>query len=130
MASDDFQREIPRPAGNPQPGWPGQRDPDIRQDDGGGVNIVIPYRNPAALIAYYCSVFSLVPCLALLLGPIALILGIVGLRVVSRNPSARGTVHAWIGIVLGFLTFAGNLAIVLFLLGTENRRAVFMEMMR
>jgi hypothetical protein len=70
---------------------------------GMGMNTVIPVTNPAALTAYYLAVFSLIPCVGLLLAIPALILGIIGLRKVKQNPLAKGTVHAWIGIVLGAL---------------------------
>lgn len=60
---------------------------------------VIPYKNMPALIAYYMAIFSLIPCFPL--GIPALILGIIGLRKVSREPEVHGTAHAWIGIILG-----------------------------
>ena len=64
---------------------------------------VIPYKNPAALIAYYCGIFSIIPCLGLLLGIPAVILGIIGLVQRRRNPVIKGAVHAWIGIIVGGL---------------------------
>jgi hypothetical protein len=64
------------------------------------------------LIAYYCAVFSLVPVLALVLAPLAVILGIAGLRHVRRNPQARGTGHAVIGIILGGLMALLNWGLV------------------
>ena len=64
---------------------------------------IIPHKNPAALIAYYCGVFSIVPCLGLFLGIPAVVLGIIGLRQRRRNPIIKGAVHAWIGIVVGGL---------------------------
>jgi hypothetical protein len=68
-----------------------------------GLTTMIPVTNPAALVAYYLGVFSLIPCLGLLLAIPALILGIIGLRKVRQNPQLKGTAHAWIGIVLGAL---------------------------
>ncbi len=86
------------------------------EDD--AVTTLIPYKNGKALAAYYCGVFSLIPCLGLGLGPVALIFGILGLRYVRDNPSAKGTGHAWAGIVLGALTTLGNLAgVILVLIG-------------
>jgi len=76
------------------------------------VSTIIPYRNMPALFAYYCGVFSLIPCLGGILGPVALILGIVGLRVAANQPTAKGRVHAWIGIILGGLIFLVHLAFV------------------
>lgn len=79
---------------------------------------VIPYKNPMALMAYYCGVFSLIPGLGLILGPIAAILGILGLKAKSKNPKVRGTGHAIAGIVLGGLVTLGHLIlIILFAMG-------------
>ncbi len=64
---------------------------------------VIPYKNPKALIAYYLGVFSLIPCIGVPLGIAAVILGILGLKFAGTNPTARGKVHAWVGIILGGL---------------------------
>jgi hypothetical protein len=70
--------------------------------------VLIPYKNPLALASYYCGVFSLIPCLGLLLGPTALFLGIFGLRQSRRNNKAKGGGHAIAGIILGTLTSLGN----------------------
>ena len=69
---------------------------DVTPDATGGI---IPYKNPCALIAYYCGVFSVIPCF--LVGTAGFVLGILGLRHAKQHPAARGKVHAWIGIVLG-----------------------------
>jgi hypothetical protein len=69
-----------------------------QSDETGGV---IPYKNPQALAAYYLAVASFIPCLAIITGPIALILGLKGLKRAKAEPWVRGTVHAWIGIILG-----------------------------
>ncbi|HTU89065.1 MAG TPA: hypothetical protein VMF69_03110 [Gemmataceae bacterium] len=84
-----------------------------RDQDDDAVSTLIPYKNGRALAAYYLGVFSLIPCLALLLGPAALVLGILGLRYVSANPSAKGTGHAIAGVVLGSLTTLGNLGVII-----------------
>jgi hypothetical protein len=68
------------------------------------VSTIIPYKNGRALIAYYLGVFSLIPCVGHLLGPAALVLGVLGIRYVKANPTAKGTGHAIAGIVLGSLT--------------------------
>jgi len=65
---------------------------------------VIPYKNPPALIAYYCGVFSLIPIIGIVVGIPGIILGFVGLRKKWANPPIKGAVHAWIGIILGLLT--------------------------
>ncbi len=66
-----------------------------------GVGVIIPYRNGPALAAYYLAVFSLIPFLGILLGVLAFVFGIIGVRLRSRNPEVHGIVHAWIGILGG-----------------------------
>lgn len=68
----------------------------------------IPYRNSAALAAYYIGVFSLIPILGLLLGPIAIACGIYGLRAAAESPAARGRAHAWAGIIIGTLVLLAH----------------------
>jgi hypothetical protein len=90
-----------------------RRDEDYDDDTGPGrggsddlaevASVLIPYRNARALAAYYCGVFGLIPCVGSLLGPVALVLGILGLRYRNRNPAAHGAGHAITGIVLGSL---------------------------
>ena len=75
---------------------------------------LIPTKNPPALMAYYIGIFSLLPCFSIILGPVAAILGIIGLKKVKENPELSGTVHAWIGVVLGSLTFFANLFVIFF----------------
>jgi hypothetical protein len=69
---------------------------------------IVPYKNPTALFSYYCGVFSLIPCAALGLAPMAIVLGILGLRAQRRNPLAHGTAHAVVGLVLGTITLLLN----------------------
>ena len=68
-----------------------------------GFATIVPYRNGPALAAYYTGVFGLIPILGFVLGPLALILGIVGLMKARKNPKAHGTGHAIAGIVLGVI---------------------------
>lgn len=78
-----------------------------------GLNVIIPYRNPSALVAYYLGVFSLIPFIGILLGIMGFVLGILGLRYRRRNPAAGGVVHAWIGIVVGGLFGFGWLVLTI-----------------
>ena len=64
---------------------------------------IVPYKNTPALIGYYLAVFSLIPCIGLLMAVAAIALGIKGLAVARQIPEAHGKVHAWIAIVLGGL---------------------------
>jgi hypothetical protein len=108
----DWDRERDRDRGRRGPRYDDEDDLDVRRRDSGGTGL-IPYRNPQALIAYYCGVFALIPCLGLALGPVALILGILGLNYKKKNPSAGGTGHAIAGIVLGTVVLFGHLAFFL-----------------
>lgn len=76
--------------------------PRRRRLDRGG-STLIPTKNKAALTAYYCGVFALIPGLGCLLAPMAVIFGIIGLLNVQKNPRAKGTGHAIAGLVLGVI---------------------------
>lgn len=82
--------------------------PRKRRSSGGSnaLETVVPFKNGAALAAYYCGVFGLIPGIGLLLGPIAFILGIVGLVKKKNNPKVKGTGHALAGIILGIVDLA------------------------
>ncbi len=62
---------------------------------------LIPVKNPASLVAYYCGVFGLIPCATPLLGPASLIAGIIGMR--QARERAVGFTHSLTGIILGSL---------------------------
>jgi hypothetical protein len=86
---------------------------NVRRRGPSGVEAMIPYKNPLALIAYYLGVFGLIPVLGLLLGPIALVMGILGVRFARNNPTAGGAGHAITGIVLGILASLLNWGVVI-----------------
>jgi serine/threonine protein kinase len=65
---------------------------------------VIPYKNVPALVAYYCGIFSLIPIVGIVAGIQEVIFGFVGLSRSRANPPIKGTVHAWVGILLGGIT--------------------------
>ena len=82
----------------------------------GSLGDLIPSSNPKALFAYYCGVFALIPCLGFILGPIAAILGFLGLKEIERNGTLPGKVHAWIGIILGGLVFLAHAILLILIL--------------
>ncbi len=86
--------------------------PPVNQPTGDATGGVIPYKNPQALTSYYLGVFSLIPLLGLLLGCVAVPLGIIGLRKRKAMPQIRGTAHAWVGIILGGLSVFGHVALI------------------
>jgi hypothetical protein len=104
---DEEERDRPRRRG--------RRTPDVRRDDD-GVSTIIPYKNGMALAAYYVGVSSLIPCVALILGPLGIIFGIIGLRRVNAKPELKGTGHAIAGIVLGSITSLANYGVVILML--------------
>ncbi len=71
------------------------------------VSTVVPYKNPPALAAYYLGLFSFIGILPIFglpgtfMGLAALFLGLKGLKNVKQHPEMKGTVHAWIGVLLG-----------------------------
>lgn len=85
--------------------------PPAIESQGDATGGLIPYKNPHALAAYYCGIFSIIPLLGFLLGLISVGLGISGLKKKKRNPLIRGTAHAWVGIVVGGGSVLVHLAI-------------------
>jgi Domain of unknown function (DUF4190) len=84
-----------------------------RSDATGGL---IPYKNGMALAAYYCGVFAFVPIFTLILGPLAIIFGFLGLSKAKKHPEARGKGHAIAGIVLGSLTLLALIGGIIFMI--------------
>ena len=78
---------------------------------------LIPYRNAAALWAYYLAIFALIPFFGIPIGVAAVIVGFRGLKNATLHPETKGKVHAWIGIVLGGLCAVGYLLIIVLMLG-------------
>ena len=77
--------------------------PKKKKKGPGGVQRVIPYKNGPALAAYYCGVFGLIPVLGFALGPVAIVLGILGFLKAKKSAKAGGIGHAIAGIILGFI---------------------------
>jgi hypothetical protein len=83
---------------------------------------MIPTKNPTSLVSYYCGVFGLIPALGLLLGPIAVLTGLIGI-VYSRKPATAGGLghligglgHSITGLVLGLIASVYNWAIVVYI---------------
>ena len=95
----------------PQPGSPSD-----------AISTIIPYRNAAALTAYYLAVFSVIPCVGAILGIAAFLLGLKGLRYARQHPEAKGKVHAWIGIVAGGIFGLGYSVLVIAVIVTGAAR--------
>ena len=72
--------------------------------------------NVRALTAYRYAVYGLIPIVGLILGPAAIIWGILGLRYYRTAPPDRGIGHARAAIILGLLELLTN-AIGLALIG-------------
>lgn len=71
--------------------------------------------NPTATVAYYFGLVGLVPCLGALLGPIAILLGILGL-VQTRDPEVGGKGRAKAGVWFGVLAVVINYGVPLILI--------------
>ena len=84
-----------------------------RRGEGDATGGLIPYKNAKALASYYCGVFSLIPCAGLILGPIAVVLGFLGLAHANKLPESKGKAHAIVGIVLGGLVLLAHLAVII-----------------
>ena len=96
---------------NAPPTVSGQLSRPVEQDEG-GVSVIIPYKNGAALTGYYVSIAALIPIVGIVLGPVAIVLGVLGIRARNRNPAVHGLAHAWVAIVLGSLVLLGHIAVI------------------
>jgi hypothetical protein len=96
---------------------PLQYRPTPQPEEGDATGGIIPYKNGPALAAYYLGIFSLLPCIGLALAIPAFILGIMGLKKRKENPAVKGSVHAWIGIIMGgifTLVWGGAIVLAIF----------------
>ena len=81
---------------------PGQASyPAYPPSDNSVIDTLVPSHNPKALISYYLGIFSILPIIGLVMGIIAVVLGIQGLKQAKLNPNIRGKTHAWVGIITG-----------------------------
>lgn len=64
---------------------------------------VIPTRNQPALLGYYYSIFGLLPVIGLVLAPIAISYGLIGLDRGNRLPRNIGYGHALFATVAGII---------------------------
>ena len=73
--------------------------------------------NTMALVSYYLGIASLL-C-GLLTGIPAIITGIMGINFARQNPTAKGVVHAWVGIVLGGIALVFQLIMLIAILSAH-----------
>lgn len=93
----------------PPPGYPGGPPPGIGDD--AGIRWLIPVgRSGWAIAAGYLGLLSVLGCP----GPIALVISIIALRDLRRNPRLHGMGRAIFGLVMGGL---GTLALAWLLVG-------------
>lgn len=89
------------------------------------LDAIVP-TNPLAAVSCYMGIFSIICCfLGPLLGPGAVVLGILGIKKWTLQESSYGAttskIRAWIGIVTGVIgTIVGIVAIVIAILGNMN----------
>src|SRR5262249_34722324 len=78
-------------------------------------------RNPEAARAYRVSIYALIPPLGLVLGPLAIVLGLRAPRHGRRDPTFTGGVLTNAAIILGpWLTVTSWIGLTLMLLGLRS----------
>jgi hypothetical protein len=90
-----------------------------------GLQWLVPIgRSGWSIAAGYLGLLSCLPIIGLLLGILALITGILGLRHSSRNPEIGGRGRAIFGIVLGAINIIFNSILIFALVmgGLQSRR--------
>jgi hypothetical protein len=79
-------------------------------DESGVFGSFTPWKNPPAVYAYAVALAGMTPVLGLVLGPAAIVLGLVARARFRRNPEIKGLSFLRAGIILGTLDFVVNLA--------------------
>jgi hypothetical protein len=69
-----------------------------------------PWKNRPAVYSYRTSLYGLTPFAGLILGPAAILLGLVARRRVARDPEVHGRNFANAGIVIGTIDLVFNAA--------------------
>jgi hypothetical protein len=105
MSAVDPQAGSPPPTDPPKP-----RKPRRPRDESEVFGSFTPWKNPAAVYGYYVSLAALTPALGLALGPIAILLGIIGLVHRGLRPNVLGGNFALAAILLGTLNTLLNAA--------------------
>jgi hypothetical protein len=97
-------------------------DPELRCADvagGAGLRMVMPVDRPASAIAAgYLGLLSLFP----FVGVVAIIVSLVALRTLKRNPHLIGRGRAWFGLIMGILTTLLYVPVTLDLVAVLARR--------
>ena len=70
---------------------------------GQAMDHVIPTRNQPALLGYYYAIFGLLPIVGLVLAPVAICYGLIGLDRGNRLPRNIGYGHALFAVVAGII---------------------------
>src|SRR5437870_4183271 len=106
MSSTDAPTDRPT-SPNPKPRRPRRRE---LIDEGGVFGSFTPWKNPAAVYAYAVALAGMTPILGLVLGPAAIVFGLVGRARLRRNPEIKGLGFIHAGIAIGTLDFVVNVA--------------------
>ncbi len=93
----------PPPTDPPKP-----RKPRRPRDESEVFGSFVPWKNPTAVYSYGVGLAALTPVLGLVLGPIAILLGLIGFVHRRLRPKVHGTNFAVAGIVLGLLNTLFN----------------------
>jgi hypothetical protein len=119
LCTDCKARPKPAPTAAPQA-------PATSSSPVGLAGRMVPTGNKPALVAYYLSLAALtvgafallrpsgalVPAIGIAVGAVAVLCGLLGLRLQRENAAARGGGHAWFGLVLGGLSAIAQAALI------------------
>lgn len=87
----------------PMPGYPQQKENDT------AMRMLLPVdRSGLAIVAGYLGLFSVI-CIA---APFALVIGILAVRDIKKNPKKHGLGRAWFGIIMGALGTVGFVVMI------------------
>jgi len=100
-----------------------KRSPPIspKSGDDAAIRMLLPIgRSGLAIAAGYTALGSLLfPCLPI--APLAVVLGILALNGITRNPDRHGKGRAWFAIIVGTLLTVANVVLVVFIFTHRGR---------
>lgn len=101
-------QEIPTSVPQAQP-----LQPDMHDHSDTLSQVIMPTKNPASIVAYYCGIFGLIPIVGIPLAIIAIIFGHKAMALWRVQPSPGAKAHAMTGLILGYFELVVLLAFVI-----------------
>lgn len=82
---------------------------------------IMPTKNPASIVSYYCGVFGIIPFLGLPLTIIAIIFGHKALAQWRKQPTPGAKGHALTGLIFGYFELLVFVAFIILMVVARSK---------